>query len=62
LGKAWLSYKQYSGPVVRMNGYIARPLGPCALPIRWICESQMSMNSYTEILYLIRGDWVNSGG
>jgi len=29
---------------------------------RWICESQMSMNSYIEILDLIRGGWVNGGG
>lgn len=30
--------------------------------VRWICESQMSMNSSTEILYLIRSSWVNGCG
>lgn len=29
---------------------------------RWICESQMSMNSSSEILDLIRGGRVNGGG
>lgn len=33
-----------------------------ACSVRWICESQMSMNSSTEILDLIRGGWVNGGG
>lgn len=32
------------------------------LPIRWICESNVSMNSSTEILDLIRGGWVNGSG
>lgn len=33
-----------------------------ACSVRWIFESQMSMNSSTEILDLIRGGWVNGGG
>lgn len=37
-----------------------RVVTPCSA--KWIWESQMSMNSSTEILDLIRGCWVNASG